>query len=36
MKGKNRRYCTVDGCNQPHVGRGLCHKHYERWRRISH
>lgn len=23
--------CTVDGCDRPTVGRGLCRKHYQRW-----
>jgi hypothetical protein len=25
--------CVVDGCAQPHRGRGLCHKHYMMWMR---
>jgi hypothetical protein len=32
-KGRHRRYCTVAGCDLPRVGRGMCHKHYEYWRR---
>lgn len=26
-----RNTCTVEGCEQPVVGRGLCRKHYQRW-----
>ena len=29
------RRCTVDGCEAPHYGRGLCEKHYRRWRRTG-
>jgi hypothetical protein len=25
--------CVVPGCNKPHRGRGLCHKHYMMWSR---
>ena len=25
--------CVVPGCNEPHRGRGLCHKHYMMWSR---
>lgn len=27
------RTCTVDGCEKPHFGRGLCNQHYSRVRR---
>lgn len=26
------RTCTVEGCDAKHRGRGLCAKHYQRWR----
>jgi hypothetical protein len=26
-------HCIVDGCDAPHRGRGLCHKHYMSWSR---
>lgn len=29
---KNRR-CSIEGCSRPHVARGWCHRHYERWSR---
>jgi 5-methylcytosine-specific restriction endonuclease McrA len=25
--------CSIEGCDNATVGRGWCHKHYERWRR---
>jgi hypothetical protein len=25
--------CIVSGCERPHRGRGLCHKHYMSWSR---
>lgn len=28
----NDRTCTVDGCDRARYGRGLCGKHYQRWR----
>ena len=28
-----RAPCTVEGCNSPRVGRGLCSKHWQRWRK---
>jgi hypothetical protein len=27
------RYCVIPGCERPHRGRGLCHKHYMKWDR---
>jgi hypothetical protein len=29
------RKCSVDGCDRPHHARGLCWKHYDRWRRYG-
>jgi hypothetical protein len=26
-------HCTVPGCEKPHRGRGLCHRHYMSWHR---
>lgn len=30
-----QRTCTEDGCLNPHIARGLCGKHYQRWRKAS-
>lgn len=27
------RTCTIEGCERPHYGRGLCNTHYCRWRK---
>ncbi len=27
--------CTVDGCTNKHLARGLCQKHYSAWRRTK-
>lgn len=27
------RFCEADNCNEPHIARGLCSKHYQEWRR---
>lgn len=27
------RVCLVDGCGLPHLAKGFCSKHYERWRK---
>lgn len=27
--------CTIDGCERPHLARGWCHPHYERWRKTG-
>jgi hypothetical protein len=27
-----RAECSVDGCDRPTLARGLCNKHYQRWR----
>ncbi len=29
------RVCTIEGCGLPHLARGWCNKHYERWRRYG-
>lgn len=31
----SERTCTVDGCEQPHRGRGYCNKHLLRWRKYG-
>lgn len=33
VPGVPRRFCTVDGCDKPNWGHGLCSKHYQRKRR---
>lgn len=30
-----KRTCSVDGCERPHVARGWCKTHYDRWWRIG-
>ena len=30
---KNLKYCSIEGCNNKHYGRGLCRRHYDLWRR---
>lgn len=30
-----KRTCREDGCPNPHVARGLCGKHYQRWRKAN-
>lgn len=25
--------CSVEGCDRPHLARGLCRKHYQRWKK---
>lgn len=30
-----KRFCPVDGCGAPAFGRGLCSKHYQRWKRYG-
>lgn len=27
----DKRTCSVDGCDNPHFGRGWCNRHYKRW-----
>ena len=27
------RICSIDGCGKPHLARGWCSAHYERWRK---
>ncbi len=27
--------CSIEGCDRPHVARGLCRKHYMQWRRAN-
>ena len=29
------RKCSIDGCEQPHKGRGFCGSHYSEWRRAT-
>lgn len=29
------KICGVDECDQPHVAKGLCSKHYQRWRKYG-
>lgn len=29
----SKKRCEVDGCERPHLARGLCGLHYDRWRR---
>jgi hypothetical protein len=31
-RGGLRPLCTIDGCNKPHFGCGLCNLHYQRWK----
>lgn len=33
VPGTERTYCTVEGCESPNWGNGLCSKHYQRLRR---
>lgn len=28
----SERTCTIDGCDNPHMARGWCSKHWKRWR----
>lgn len=28
-------FCTIDGCDRPHAGRGYCQPHYKRWYRYG-
>lgn len=28
---RSKRFCTIDDCDQPRVGRGWCGRHYQRW-----
>jgi hypothetical protein len=30
---KAPRTCTIEGCEEPHLSRGWCSKHYYRWKR---
>jgi hypothetical protein len=32
-KREKQRICTIDGCNNPHVAKGLCMKHWRQQRR---
>lgn len=29
----DKKTCSIDGCERPHLARGWCKKHYYRWRR---
>ena len=31
----NARLCSIDGCETPHVARGWCRAHYDRWWRLG-
>jgi hypothetical protein len=35
-KGGHRPNCTFDGCQEPHIAKGLCATHYRRWRSSGH
>lgn len=30
-----KRTCSIDGCENPHYGRGWCRAHYQRWRKTG-
>jgi len=30
---KNLKYCSIEGCNNKHYGKGYCRRHYDLWRR---
>ena len=32
---KPKPECKIDGCDRPALTRGLCNKHYQRWKRIG-
>lgn len=29
---ENKRLCTIPNCDKPHLAKGWCHMHYQRWR----
>lgn len=33
---KPRPKCSLDDCDLPHAAKGLCRKHYSRWRKYGH
>lgn len=34
-RGGYRPQCSYDGCHKPHVAKGLCRSHYQRWRKTG-
>jgi hypothetical protein len=34
-RGKGRQGCQVEGCSEPHFGKGYCRKHYRRFEKYG-